>query len=132
VREQCGKAGASDAELLCKDRRCVAGLLCEMRECGGVDPDYATVISGWCKSGRIEDVAKVFNEMLARAILKNARVLLLDEASRVQDAVGRMLQRCARQRCAGRSHTVREELCDGSGRIRTGTAGPRMEDIGSR
>jgi hypothetical protein len=34
--------------------------------------------------------------------------------------------------CAGRSHTVREELqCDGCGRIRTGTAGPRMEDVGS-
>jgi ABC-type bacteriocin/lantibiotic exporter with double-glycine peptidase domain len=34
----------------------------------------------------------VFDEMLARAVLKNVRVLLLDEASRVQDAVGRMLQ----------------------------------------
>jgi hypothetical protein len=35
--------------------------------------------------------------------------------------------------CAGRSHMVREELqCDGCGRIRTGTAGPRMEDVGSR
>jgi pentatricopeptide repeat protein len=62
---------------------------------------YATVISGWCKIGRIEDAAKVFDEMLARAVLKNARVLLLDEASRVQDAVGRMLRRCAGQRCAG-------------------------------
>jgi pentatricopeptide repeat protein len=63
-----------------------------MQERDGIDPDYTTVISGWCKSGRIEDVAKVFDEMLARAVLKNVRVLLLDEASRVQDAVGRMLQ----------------------------------------
>jgi hypothetical protein len=46
VRERCGKARARDAELLRKDRRRVAGLLREMRECGGVDPDYATVISG--------------------------------------------------------------------------------------
>jgi hypothetical protein len=29
-----------------KDRRRVAGLLREMRERGGIDPDYATVISG--------------------------------------------------------------------------------------
>jgi hypothetical protein len=44
VREQRGKAEASDAELLRKNRRRVAGLLREMREHGGVDPDYATVI----------------------------------------------------------------------------------------
>jgi pentatricopeptide repeat protein len=62
----------------------------EMRKHGGVDPDYATVISGWCKFSRIEDAAKVFDDMLARAVLKNAKVLLLDEASRVPDAVGRM------------------------------------------
>jgi hypothetical protein len=46
ARERCGKAGASDAELLRKDRWRVAGLLREMRERGGVDPDYATVIFG--------------------------------------------------------------------------------------
>jgi hypothetical protein len=46
ARERCGKAEASDAELLRKNRRRVAGLLCEMREHGGVDPDYATMISG--------------------------------------------------------------------------------------
>jgi hypothetical protein len=46
ARERCGKAEASDAELLRKDRRCVAGLLHEMQEHGGVDPDYATVIFG--------------------------------------------------------------------------------------
>jgi hypothetical protein len=51
--------------------------------------------------GRIEDAAKVFDEMPMRAVLKNARVLLLGEASRMQDAVGRMLRRCARQWCAG-------------------------------
>jgi hypothetical protein len=60
-------------------RSCHGKLLCEMRERGG----------------RIEDATKVFDEMLAHAVLKNARVLLLDEASRVQDAVGRMLQRRA-------------------------------------
>jgi hypothetical protein len=46
ARERCGKAEASDAELLRKDRRRVAGLLREMQEHGGVDPDYATVIFG--------------------------------------------------------------------------------------
>jgi hypothetical protein len=45
--------------------------------------------------GRIEDAAQVFDEMSMHAVLKNARVLLLGEASRVQDAIGRMLQRCA-------------------------------------
>jgi hypothetical protein len=53
------------------------------------------------RDGRIEDAAQVFDEMPMRAVLKNARVLLLGEASRVQDAVGRMLRRCAEQRCAG-------------------------------
>jgi hypothetical protein len=46
AREQCGKAEASDAKPLRKDRRCVAGLLCEKREHGGIDPDYAMVIFG--------------------------------------------------------------------------------------
>jgi pentatricopeptide repeat protein len=44
-----------------------------MRERGGVDPDkytYAMVISGWCKISRIEDVAKVFNKMLAAGEVK--------------------------------------------------------------
>jgi hypothetical protein len=45
--------------------------------------------------GRIEDAAQVFDEMRIRVVLENARVLLLGEASRVQDAVGRMLRRCA-------------------------------------
>jgi hypothetical protein len=53
------------------------------------------------RDGRIEDAAQVFDEMPMRAVLKNARVLLLGEASRVQDAVGWMLRRCAEQRCAG-------------------------------
>jgi hypothetical protein len=36
-------------------------------------------------------------------------------------------------RCAGKSHTMREELqCGGCGRIRTGAAGPRVEDVGGR
>jgi hypothetical protein len=46
ARERCGKAEASDAELLRKDQRCIAGLLREKREHSGVDPNYATVISG--------------------------------------------------------------------------------------
>jgi hypothetical protein len=46
ARKRCGKAQASDVELLRKNRRCVAGLLREIREHGGVDPDYATVIFG--------------------------------------------------------------------------------------
>jgi hypothetical protein len=37
----------------------------------------------------------VFDEMPICVVLENARALLLGEASRVQDAVGRMLQRCA-------------------------------------
>jgi hypothetical protein len=44
------------------------------------------------RDGRIEDAAQVFDEMPIRAVLKNARVLPLGEASRVQDTVGRMLQ----------------------------------------
>jgi hypothetical protein len=47
------------------------------------------------RDGRIEDAAQVFDEMPIRAVLENVRVLLLGEASRVQDAVGRMLRRCA-------------------------------------
>jgi hypothetical protein len=50
--------------------------------------------------GHIEDAAKVFNEMPMCAVLTNARVLPLGEASRVQDGVGRMLRRCAEQQCA--------------------------------
>jgi pentatricopeptide repeat protein len=47
-------------------RSCGGGLLREMRERGGVDPDkytYATVISGWCKFGRIEDASSLAREM---------------------------------------------------------------------
>jgi hypothetical protein len=47
------------------------------------------------RDGHIDDAAKVFDEMPVRAVLKKARVLLLGEASRVQDAVGRILRRCA-------------------------------------
>jgi hypothetical protein len=71
--------------------------------------------------------------MLMRAVLKNARVLLLGEASRVQDTVERMLRRCAGRWCAGRSRAVREKLqYDGCGRIRTGAAGSRVMDVGGR
>jgi hypothetical protein len=72
----------------------------EMRECGG----------------RIKDAAKVFDEMPMRAVLKNARVLLLGEASRVQDAIGRMWRWCAGQRCAGAARQGR------------GDAGPADEE----
>jgi hypothetical protein len=68
------------------------------------------------RDGRIEDVAQVFDEMPIRVVVENARVLLLGEASRVHDAVGRMLQWRA-----GRSHAVREVLrCDDLGRTRPG------------
>jgi hypothetical protein len=81
-------------------RSCGGELLCEMQE----------------RDGRLEDAAQVFDEMSIRVVLKNARVLLLSEASRVQDAVGRMWQRRA-----GRSHVVREvRRCDDSGRTRPG------------
>jgi hypothetical protein len=40
------------------------------------------------RDGRIEDAAQVFDEMSIHMVLENARVLLLGEASRVQDAVG--------------------------------------------
>jgi hypothetical protein len=61
------------------------------------------------RDGRIEDAAQVFDEMPIRAVLENARVLLLGEASRVQDAVGWMLRRCAGQRCAGTARQGRGE-----------------------
>jgi hypothetical protein len=80
------------------------------------------------RGGRIEDASKVFDEMPMRTVSKNAKVLLLDEASRVQDAVGRMLQRHA-----GRTRAVREELqYGGCERICTGAAGPRVEDVEGR
>jgi hypothetical protein len=85
-------------------RSCGEVLLCEMREHGGVDPVYATVSSEWCRFGRIEDAAQVFDEMPIRTVPKNARVLLLDETSRVQDAVGRMLRRCTDAARQGRSN----------------------------
>jgi hypothetical protein len=40
-------------------RSCGGKLLCEMREHGGIDPDYATVI----KIGRIEDASSLAREM---------------------------------------------------------------------
>jgi hypothetical protein len=70
-------------------RSCGGELLCEMQE----------------RDGRLENAAQVFDEMSIHVVLENARVLLLGEASRVQDAVGMMLQRRA-----GRSHAVREVL----------------------
>jgi hypothetical protein len=85
-----------------RKRSCGGELLREMQE----------------RDGRIEDAAQVFDEMPIRVVMENARVrvLLLDEASRVQDAVGRMLQRRA-----GRTHAVREVLRrDDSGRTRLG------------
>jgi hypothetical protein len=80
------------------------------------------------RDGRIEDTVKMFDKMPMRMVPKNARVLLLDEASRVQDAVGRMLQRRA-----GVTRAVREELqYGGCERIHTGAAGPRVEDVKGR
>jgi hypothetical protein len=80
-------------------RSCGGELLCEMQE----------------RDGRLKDAAQVFDEMSICVVLKNARVLLLSEASRVQNAVGRIWQRRA-----GRSHVVREvRRCDDSGRTRS-------------
>jgi pentatricopeptide repeat protein len=57
---------------------CGGKLLREMRERGGIDPDkytYAPVISGWCKTGRIEDAARVFDEMMAAGEVKPTAVM---------------------------------------------------------
>jgi hypothetical protein len=54
------------------------------------------------RDGSIEDAAQVFDEMPIRVVLEHARVLVLDEESRVQDAVGRMLRRCANAARQGR------------------------------
>jgi hypothetical protein len=62
-----------------RKRSCGGKLLREMQE----------------RDGRIEDVAQMFDEMRIRVVLENTRVLLLGEASRVQDAVGRILRWCA-------------------------------------
>jgi ATP-dependent phosphoenolpyruvate carboxykinase len=48
-----------------------------------------------CRNDRIENAAQVFDEIRIRVVLENARVLLLSKAPRVQNAVGRMLRRCA-------------------------------------
>jgi hypothetical protein len=61
------------------------------------------------RDGRIEDVAQVFDEMPIRVVLENARVLLLGEASRVQDTVERRLRRCAEQRCADAARQGRSD-----------------------
>jgi hypothetical protein len=67
-----GDAGVQRAEQRHAQEECGGKLLREMRE----------------RDGCIEDAAKVFDEMPMRAVLKKARVLLLGETSRVQDAVG--------------------------------------------
>jgi hypothetical protein len=68
------------------------------------------------RDGCIKDAAQVFDEMLIRVVLENARALLLGEASRVQDTVGRMLRWCAEQRCADAARQGR------------GNAGPADEE----
>jgi hypothetical protein len=93
-------------------RSCGGELLCEMQE----------------RDGRFEDAAQVLDKMTIRVVLENARILLWSEASRVQDAVGRMLQRRAE-----RSHAVREvRRCDDSGRTRPGAVEPHVEDVEGR
>jgi hypothetical protein len=47
------------------------------------------------RDGRIKDAAQVFDDMPIRVVLENVKALLLGEASRVQDAVRRILRRCA-------------------------------------
>jgi hypothetical protein len=50
-----------------------------------------------------------YSMMPIRVLLKNARVLPWGEASRVQDAVGRRLRRCAEQRCADAARQGRND-----------------------
>jgi pentatricopeptide repeat protein len=71
-------AGASRelaAQASARRRSCGGGLLREMQERDGINPDYAMVISRWCKSGRIEHAAKVFDEMLAAGEVKPTAVM---------------------------------------------------------
>jgi hypothetical protein len=77
------------------------------------------------RDGRIEDAAQVFDEIPIRVVLENARVLLLDEASRVQDAIRRMLQRRAGQRHAGRWRAVQRLRADSHGSSETPREGRR-------
>jgi hypothetical protein len=77
------------------------------------------------RDGRIEDAAQVFDEMPIRVVLENARVLLLDKASRVPNAVRRMLQRRAGQRHAGRWHAVQRLRADSHGSSETPREGCR-------
>jgi hypothetical protein len=97
------------AQARARTRSCGGGFLREIRERGG----------------RIRDAVKVFDEMLARMVLQNARVLMLDEASRVQDAVRRMLQRRAGQRHAGRWRAVWRLRADSHGSSETPREGRR-------
>jgi hypothetical protein len=47
------------------------------------------------RDDHIENTAQVLDEMPIRVMLENARVVLLGEASKVQDAIGRILRQCA-------------------------------------
>jgi pentatricopeptide repeat protein len=62
---QGGTAGGAGARARRRARRrsCGGGLLREMRECSGSQYTYATVISGWCTIGRIEDASSLAREM---------------------------------------------------------------------
>jgi hypothetical protein len=61
------------------------------------------------RDSRVKDAAQVFDEMPIRVLLEDTRVLPLGEASRVQDTVGRMLRRCAEQRCADAARQGRDD-----------------------
>jgi hypothetical protein len=74
--EQSGPMGMS--------RRCWSMTCRATARAGGV------AVESYC--ARCRNAAQVFDEMPIRVVLENARILLLDEASRVQDAVRRMLQ----------------------------------------
>jgi hypothetical protein len=103
----CGSARCGSATRASRERRgswrcrharrrsCGGGLLREMRQHGGIDRDYATVI----KIGRIEDASMVFDEMLAAGKVK----LSLRSGSRSRMRTARTCADVMRQ---GRSECV--------------------------
>jgi hypothetical protein len=78
-----------------RKRRSHAGQRHAQEECGG-----KLLREMQERDSCVKDATQVFDEMPIRVLLEDARVLPLGEASRVQDAIGRMLRWCAEQRCA--------------------------------
>jgi hypothetical protein len=66
---------------------------------------------------RIKNALEVFHEMLA-----------IGEGEALQDAVGRMLRRCAEQQCAGAARQGRSECGSGNRRKKSNRAGRRRAE----